>query len=363
MSNLELIAWSREAAAAPERWANALASVRPKAVLKDEPEDFVVREIPDEAFTGSGEHLLVLFEKTMLSTTDLLAHIQETCGIPADLLGYAGKKDKRAITSQWFSMPIRFEAKLSSFAHPNARILESTRHRNKQRIGHLWGNQFSITVRGEFSTSAQSSVNARWAAILASGVPNFYGPQRFGERSDNAETGLSILLHGPKRGRLPRHQQFLVSATQSAVFNHALSDRLAADQYLKPTAGDLCMPSHRPLPAWQSAIDSRPSLFQGESVPTGIMFGGRAELREGMQFEIERKRLEEVGLTRELVRAWGRELPGSRRQLKVWPQLASLQWGESGETFTINFALPSGSYATVLLSLLFDLGESLSREP
>jgi len=358
----DYIEWSREAAYAPDRWAKSLASNRPPAQLKDVPEDFVVHEIPDGAFSGSGEHLLVLFEKTMLSTPDLVSIVQQSLGVHPNEIGYAGKKDKRAKTSQWLSLPQRFAAQLSAINHPEVRILDVTRHTSKLRIGHLWGNLFAVTVRGAFRISAQSSVSEVWSRLIEHGMPNFYGPQRFGERLDNAEAGLRFLLEGPKRGRLPRHRQFLVSAAQSAVFNHVLLDRWAADPHLLPQEGDLCMPTHRAVATMQGSNDRFVPIISGESVPTGIIFGGRAELRSGRQFELERSRLDEVNLSRELIKAWGREIPGSRRPLKVVPQLCSLDWGADKQSCTLNFALPSGSYATVLANTLFDLGSSLMRE-
>ncbi len=82
---------------------------RPGLRLKERPEDFRVEERLAFAPSGTGEHLYLFVEKTGLQTEELAARLALRFSVARRDVGYAGRKDRRAVTRQWFSVPTRTE--------------------------------------------------------------------------------------------------------------------------------------------------------------------------------------------------------------------------------------------------------------
>ncbi len=176
-------------------------------IIKAKPEDFLVEELPLYEPSGDGEHLMLFVEKTNLSTTDAIKIISRAAQVAKGAVGYAGMKDKNAITRQHFTIHLPGKAAaqddnkvVSLINRPELKPLWAMRHDNKLRQGHLAGNRFIIRVRNAKPTDV---IHAKRAleALLEKGVPNYFGPQRFGKRGGNAHLGL-LLLKG-------QHQAFL----------------------------------------------------------------------------------------------------------------------------------------------------------
>ena len=109
--------------------------------------DFVVREIPLYEFSGNGEHLVMQIQKKGLSTSEALSILASATGAKVRDFGYAGLKDKEGMTTQYISIPAKFQSAISSFSNENIKILNATRHNNKLRIGHLKANHFFIRLK------------------------------------------------------------------------------------------------------------------------------------------------------------------------------------------------------------------------
>ncbi len=177
--------------------------------LKDHLEDFVVDELPLYEPAGVGEHCYFTIEKRGFSTMQALGHAARALGRRSMDFGYAGLKDTRAVTRQQFSIEHEPSDRITKMELPTGlKIVHVTRHRNKLKIGHLAGNRFSIKVRHEDWSRTGGSVGPameRARHILdrleKTGVPNFFGPQRFGMRKDNHLLGLA-LLRGDHQGFL-----------------------------------------------------------------------------------------------------------------------------------------------------------------
>jgi tRNA pseudouridine13 synthase len=176
-------------------------------VIKAAPEDFLVEELPLYEPSGQGEHLMLFIEKQGLSTTDAIKIIARSAQVAKGAVGYAGMKDKQAITRQHFTIHLPGKAAtqddnkvISLINRPELKPLWAMRHDNKLRTGHLAGNRFIIRVRNVKPTDV---IHARRAleVLLEKGVPNYFGPQRFGKRGSNAHLGL-LLLKG-------QHKDFL----------------------------------------------------------------------------------------------------------------------------------------------------------
>lgn len=158
--------------------------------------DFVVQEIPLYAFSGSGEHRILRVRKKNLSTFELLSIIAQAFNLPTKSIGYAGLKDKHATTTQYLSLPAKstqhFCAIFDSLAKQHdIKLLDSTLHSNKLRLGHLKGNRFFVRTKKLNPTNAKK-LESTFSHIAQNGFPNFFGFQRFGINGDNYLLGLSL---------------------------------------------------------------------------------------------------------------------------------------------------------------------------
>lgn len=158
--------------------------------------DFVVQEIPLYAFSGSGEHRILKVRKKSLSTFELLSIIAKAFNLPPKSIGYAGLKDKHATTTQYLSLPAKssqnFHAIFERLAKEyEIKLLDSTLHSNKLRLGHLKGNRFFVRLKKLNPTNA-TKLESTFSHIAHNGFPNFFGFQRFGINGDNYLLGLSL---------------------------------------------------------------------------------------------------------------------------------------------------------------------------
>lgn len=173
-------------------------------VIKQRPEDFLVEEQPLYDLSGEGEHLYLFIEKTQATTSDVVRRLAQIFGIQRGDVGYAGMKDKQAVTRQHFSVRTTDSnvaeaeaAQLLAEQDPRIKILWADRHRNKLRRGHLAGNRFVIRIR---NVDPLAAVNAKRILdeLASQGVPNYVGEQRFGYRGTNHLLGRDLLLRKPE---------------------------------------------------------------------------------------------------------------------------------------------------------------------
>jgi len=170
-------------------------------VIKERPEDFVVDELPLYSPCGEGEHTFFEIEKVGLPTFEAIRLIARALGVPPNRIGYAGLKDARAVTRQVLSVhrvpPAIVMALELPDAHADIRVLWAERHRSKLKIGHLLGNRFTIRIRG-VDQPALPLCQATLGVLARRGVPNYYGPQRFGQRRDSAHLGRAVVQKDAK---------------------------------------------------------------------------------------------------------------------------------------------------------------------
>jgi tRNA pseudouridine13 synthase len=325
-------------------------SDRPR--IREHAEDFVVDELPLYAACGEGEHTFVRVEKRLSTTEEIVRMLARATGAAARDIGYAGRKDRNAVTRQWFSVPGLDPDRAGDLDLRGARVLEARRHRNKLRTGHLKANRFDLVVRG-VSEELRERARVRAGEIAERGMPNRFGAQRFGREGDNAGRGRA-LLRGERVGGTGdrRARRFLLSALQSAVFNDVLAERPTPVDTVE--IGDVAM------------LHTSGGMFVVEDLereverarqfaisPTGPMFGTRMLAAEGAPGARERAVFERWGLpdleTLEAPR--GIRLRGGRRPLRV-PARGLVLRPEGGDALRIVVTLPPGSYATVLLEEL-----------
>ena len=199
--------------------------------FKQTPRDFVVEEIPLYTFSGSGSHLIIKLRKKNITTFEMLKAFSSYLGVKENEIGYAGLKDKDSLAIQHISLPSLYEKKLESFFHERIKILETTKHQNKIKIGHLKGNRFFIRVK-KLNPLNSVKIFQIISQIKSYGIPNYFGYQRFGKNLDNYLLGESI-IKGEKKLRNKKLRDFLIGAYQSLLFNQWLSLRIDISHLLK----------------------------------------------------------------------------------------------------------------------------------
>jgi tRNA pseudouridine13 synthase len=207
--------------------------------IKQQPEDFKVCERLGFELTGQGEHLFLEIEKTAMTTAELIDVIAGHTGVAPRHIGYSGLKDKQAVTSQWISVQLPGCKQIPDIPNgENYRILNSTWHDKKLRVGVHKFNDFEIIIRQ--LEGNLSDIALKIDQIKHSGFANYFGEQRFGSNQDNVEQAIKVFTNTHKRKRLSRNKKSLyLSALRSELFNRILSYRISQGHWMQPVTGDL----------------------------------------------------------------------------------------------------------------------------
>jgi len=341
----------------------------PIATIRTSPEDFVVEEIPAYAPSGKGEHLYVTLRKTGRNTPDVARDLARSLGADPRGTGWAGMKDRHAITTQTLSIQVPIaedaEAKLAQVSLPGVEILETSRHGNKLKPGHLVGNRFTITLRG-LSPEDAARVGERLAETGRVGVPNSFGPQRFGRDGQNPTRALAW-LRGEERGpRDRRDQRMLFSALQSMLFNEVLARRVAAGTWAAVLPGDLAKKHDSggifAVPAEGRELDDAKARSEAGAIsPTGPMFGAKMRWPEGAPRDLEREVLATVLPDASRLEAFRALGEGTRRPLRLMVADMSVRPIDASGGLTVSFVLPKGGYATTVLATACQLADATLR--
>ncbi|MCA9074447.1 MAG: tRNA pseudouridine(13) synthase TruD [Planctomycetaceae bacterium] len=321
-------------------------------ILKQHPEDFIVEELPLYEPSGEGDHLFLWVEKRDLSAELLTQHIAAALGISRDDVGMAGLKDRRAITRQYVSVPTECEARIAEIDSAQVRVLSTTRHANKLKTGHLCGNRFDIHI-AETVAEPLSRSEPIADMIRATGFPNYYGEQRFGDAGETLTLGIDLLAGRKTERDIPRNRRrFLLrlslSAVQSAVFNEVLRRRIDDGLLNRVLPGDVMQVRSSGGPFIAEDIDhEQERCDQGEICISGPMYGVKMRHPTGEAAEREREVLASFGLNPLNFRPWKKRIPGTRRPMVATVVELSLS-GESNR-LGLSFKLNRGTYATSLL--------------
>ncbi len=198
--------------------------------FKPSSRDFIVDEVPLYEFSGSGEHLIIRVRKKNLTTWEMIEIFSNYLGVKKREIGYAGLKDKNALTTQYISIPKKYEKGIKSLSNKNIKILFTTYHNNKIRVGHLKGNDFKLRFKKVLNINKEK-LNSALEWIRKNGIPNYFGTQRFGIDGNNYKDGKKILC-GKMKIRDKKSKEFLISAYQSYLFNKWLSKRVELSKLL-----------------------------------------------------------------------------------------------------------------------------------
>ncbi|KRA52281.1 pseudouridine synthase [Pseudoxanthomonas sp. Root65] len=317
------------------------------ARIRSTPEDFFVEELDGFEPSGEGEHLLLTVEKRGMNTVFAAKQIAAWAGIAEMGVGYAGLKDRHAVTRQRFSvhLPRKVAPDLAKLAVDGLTVVASTWHSRKLPRGALAGNRFELVLR-DVAGDAEA-IEARLREIAAHGLPNWFGEQRFGRDGGNVAAALAMFA-----GRRVRREQrsLLISAARSELFNRVLAARLADGSWNRGLEGEVWMLAGSrsvfgPEP-WSDPLAQRLAHF--DIHPTGPLWGAgeprtQADARECETTALQgedalalRAGLEQEGLRQE------------RRALRLVPQGLAWSWLPD-DALRLTFALPPGSYATAVL--------------
>jgi tRNA pseudouridine13 synthase len=194
------------------------------AELRRTPDDFRVDEILgyDADGEGEGEHALLWVEKRDANTDWVARELARFAGVPPLNVGYAGLKDRHAVTRQAFTVQLagKLDPDWSAFPHAEVKVLASTRHKRKLKRGALRGNRFVLVlrdVRGE-RTRAEEVLQA----IATRGVPNYFGEQRFGHEGGNVAQARAMFT-GRRVDRDKRSILLLALISSTACWQRASS--------------------------------------------------------------------------------------------------------------------------------------------
>ena len=335
---------------------NAFGAPVLSANIRSKAEDFFVEEIAAFEPSGEGEHLLLTIEKRGLNTASVVKRLAEWSGLPEMAVGYAGMKDRHAVTRQRFSvhLPKRVSPDTAALQSAELRVLEETWHNRKLPRGALAGNRFVLVLR-EVQGERQD-IEARLTQIAARGLPNWFGEQRFGREGGNVEAALSMFA-----GRRVRREQrsILLSAARSELFNRVLAARVAGGSWDKGLEGEVWMLSGSrsvfgPEP-WSEALAGRLAAF--DIHPSAPLWGAGELRSKGQCAETELSALaaaDAIALRTGLEQAGMKQ---ERRPLRLVPQGLAWEWKEDS-ALMLSFSLAPGSYAT---ALLHEVGETTDR--
>ncbi len=315
-------------------WTRAHGPTLFTAVIRSSPADFDVTEELDFDFSGDGEHDFLYVEKTGANTEWVSRQLARHADVPAKDVGYSGLKDRHAVTRQWFSVPRWNAPDWDKVTIEGVSLLDVQRHLKKLRRGAHKVNHFRIVLRGTLPDARV--LEQRLHLICDAGVPNYFGPQRFGRNGSNVE--LANLWSAGKR--LPRHKRSIaISAARSFMFNELLSTRVADGSW------------NTILPGEVVNLDGSGCVFDIEVVdeeitqrcqemdihPSGLLWGDGAAVDAAPAGHDEWLR----ALSKARVKPAHRSL-----RLKVM----NLQWQLDDGALTLGFSLGRGSFATSVLS-------------
>jgi tRNA pseudouridine13 synthase len=314
------------------------------ATLRSTTEDFRVEEILGYDADGEGEHALLWVEKRDANTDWVARELARFAGVSPINVGYAGLKDRHAVTRQAFTvqLPGKADPDWNAFPHAEVKVLACTRHKRKLKRGALRGNRFVLVLREVRGDRAQAE--AVLGGIATRGVPNYFGEQRFGREGGNVAQARAMFA-GRRVDRDKR--SILLSAARSQIFNSVLAARVERDAWDKPLEGEIWS-----LAGSRSWFGPEPfdgilatRLAQGDIHPSGPLWGQGEPPATEAAGELERTvAAQYIDLAEGLAAA---RMEQERRPLRLLPKDLRWRWLDD-ETLELSFELPAGAYATVV---------------
>lgn len=332
---------------------SSLARVNPSASqcsaeIRNQPDYFQVNEVLPFTPDGSGGHVWLKIEKTGINTDWLANELAKFAGVKSVAVGYAGLKDRHAITVQWFSINLEGfeEPNWAEFESNDVKIVEKTRHGKKLKRGVLAGNQFKLRLSNLEGSKEVWEANLQQIQKL--GVPNYFGEQRFGHNMGN----LDRVKYWFSTGKSPKkrtQKSLYLSAARSWLFNLIVAERIRLNAWNQAVVGDMMLLSGTKASLFLVDVVDDELIRRLDSMdihPTGAMWGRGYEQSSEDSLRIEQQVLSDWQQWRQGLEKAG--LSQDRRALRVFPSDFSWQFLDN-EQLELTFFLPAGSYATSVL--------------
>lgn len=350
MKHFDYLALPRQSASAT----SCSGQLREKAVY------FEVEEHLPFSPEGEGAHVWLYIQKTDTNTDWLAQEIARFAGVSPVAVGYAGLKDRHAVTSQWFSVNLQGlpEPDWLRFENEQIKILKAVRHSKKLKRGALAGNRFRLRLTN--ITGEQAVWEKNLQIIALQGVPNYFAEQRFGHFGNNLKKAEQWFTEGtePKK----RNQRsIIISAARSWLFNLVLAERIRQGNWNAMLEGDVMLlagtrASYFVAETRDAVLEQR--IKEMDIHPTGPLWGKGEAISKTDTLALEQtvltdwqdwqQQLENLGLSQE------------RRALRLFPQ--QLKWQFINETsLLLEFELGPGSYATAVLRELAEIQDMSQR--
>jgi tRNA pseudouridine13 synthase len=336
----------------PAELPRAYGPVPARGRIKREADDFLVDEILGFEPQGEGPHAWLQIRKRNTNTAWLAGALARLAGVAKRDVGYAGLKDRAAVTSQWFSVPMqrRGEPDWTALNSTEVQVLRVTRNRKKLRRGIQTGNRFRIRVQG-FQGDGEALL-ARAAELAAGGTPNYFGDQRFGRDGGNI-TGAWEMLVGARPVRDRHLRGLYLSAVRGMLFNRVLARRVRDGSWRHAVPGEAVMldGSHSVFHLSEPDAETDARLARMDVHPSGPLWGSGDAMARGQALALEESVLRDCA-------PWCQGLGGAglkhaRRALRV--PLAELEVAfEMPDRLSVGFVLPAGAYATMAVRELVD---------
>jgi tRNA pseudouridine13 synthase len=322
-------------------------------VIKASPEHFQVEEVLPYAPCGEGEHVFVRLRRQGWNTADVGQALGRCFGLKSADVGWAGRKDKNAVTTQSFSLRLPMSQPMkeieSMLAALPFELVDLQRHRNKLKMGHVAANRFSI-ILSQVPPHALDAARAIADKIRQVGIPNYFGAQRFGIQLRNIDRAVALLRRGKARGK---KEGFMVSALQSALFNMWLKERIEGDAFDTLMMGDLVQKTDTGgMFVVEDLQEAAQRFAKRKIIYTGPIFGHKMKAADDQAGGFERRLLESLGL--DVAAFKPLRAAGTRRRAVL--HLEDLTIAPAAEGLRFCFSLPSGAYATTVL-------REFTREP
>ena len=320
-------------------WARAHGAPLYTASMRAQLDDFDVTEELAFEFSADGEHDYLFIEKRGANTEWLARQLAAHADVPARDVGYAGLKDRHAVTRQWFSVPRWNTPDWGQLDVEGARVLDHQRHHRKLKRGAHKGNRFRIVLRGRIPDS--HALDERLGLIASAGAPNYFGEQRFGRGGSN----IALAEAWSQGKRLSRHKRSIaISTARSYLFNQILDARVRDGTWNRVVPGDM------------ANLDGSGSVFEVVALsqdlarrcdeldihPTGPLCGDGtpgSSLPPGHEAWLE-------ALTTARVKP-------ANRSLRL--RALALEWSIRNDSLALEFALSRGTYATAVLREIAEL--------
>lgn len=343
---------------------NAYLYGKPKSngLLRSQISDFKVFEKLPFLPCGEGEHLLIHIRKTGANTLFVARELAKYFKVKEQLVSYAGLKDRFAVTEQWFGVhvPGKENYNLDDLSIEGVEVLSYKRHNKKLRTGALEGNQFEIILR---EVTELKALTERWQQIVAQGVPNYFGEQRFGIEGGNIERALS--LFSGQKVKDKKKRGIYLSAARSYVFNAVLNERIKQQRFNQLAVGDVLMlagtQSVFKLEQLDSTVEQR---FIDKDVDiTAPMWGAGELMTTAEPLVLEQKVADENPEFCQGLPRFG--LKQERRRIRLTVSETSIELLPKMEhacnAIKISFFLPAGCYATTILRELVNYQDMTAR--